>query len=148
VFSQALWIPCAFPAATRDIARSVDGEMTRFARIAGIVGGAVLLVSATGTASAATLRPPSQSPSPSPSSAKTAYCKDFVNHLATDLKVDPATLRAQMANAGQQTLNDAVKNGDLTAKQADKIKARYSSGDICAGMHGAYHGAAHHTAHH
>lgn len=108
----------------------------------------MLLVSATGTASAATLRPPSQSPSPSPSSAKTAYCNDFVNHLATDLKVDPATLRAQMANAGQQTLNDAVKNGDLTAKQADKIKARYASGDICAGMHGAYHGAAHHPAHH
>ena len=120
--------------------------MTPLGRIAGIVGGAALLATATATASAATPRAPAQSPSPSPSSAKTAYCNTYVHHLAADLKVDPATLKTQMANAGRQTLDDAVKNGDLTTKQANNIRARLNSGDVCTVVEQGKHHAG--TSHH
>lgn len=96
---------------------------------AAIAGVAVVgTVAATGSPLAA-----SPSPSPSPSSSSQAYCNRFVGHIASNLGKSQDQVNKAISDALSQTLNDAVKNGDLTQKQADAIKARLSNGKVCAG---------------
>jgi len=96
------------------------------AAVAGVA--VVTTVAATGAAS------PSPSPSPSPSSSSTtqAYCDRFVGHIASNLGKSQDQVNKAISDALTQTLNDAVKNGDLTQKQADAIKARLGNGRVCA----------------
>lgn len=60
------------------------------------------------------------------------YCRDFVGHLSADLGVRSSRLQAAMAKAANQTVQDAATHGDLTAQQANAIKARIPSQAICA----------------
>jgi len=95
---------------------------------AAIAGVAVVgTVAATGNPLAA-----SPSPSPSPSSSSQAYCNRFVGHIASNLGKSQDQVNKAISDALSQTLNDAVKNGDLTQKQADAIKARLGNGKACA----------------
>ena len=96
------------------------------AAVAGVA--VVTTVAATGAAS------PSPSPSSSPSSSRTtqAYCDRFVGHIASNLGKSQDQVNKAISDALTQTLNDAVKNGDLTQKQADAIKARLGNGRVCA----------------
>jgi uncharacterized protein YidB (DUF937 family) len=96
------------------------------AAVAGVA--VVTTVAATGAAS------PSPSPSPSASSSSTtqAYCDRFVGHIASNLGKSQDQVNKAISDALTQTLNDAVKNGDLTQKQADAIKARLGNGRVCA----------------
>lgn len=76
-------------------------------------------------------------PSPSPAASNAAtkaqgYCQDYVSHLATDLKTTPAKVDAAAAQAFQQTLADAVKNGDLTQEQADAIGQKVTGQQVCS----------------
>jgi uncharacterized protein YidB (DUF937 family) len=97
---------------------------------AAIAGVAVVgTVAATGTPLAAS---PSPSPSPSSSSSTQAYCNRFVGHIASNLGKSQDQVNKAISDALSQTLNDAVKNGDLTQKQADAIKARLGNGKACA----------------
>jgi len=86
-----------------------------------------------GLAGVVTVAAASPSPSPSPSASPKAgqtYCNSFTNHLANNLGKSQSQVQKAISDAIGQTLNDAVKNGDLTQKQADAIKAR-TSGQTC-----------------
>jgi len=118
---KAIWMGLPRPA--RIYLTAVGG-----ATIAGFA--VVATVAATGTQLAAS---PSPSPSPSSKSSSTqAYCDRFVGHLASDLGKSQDQVNKAISDALNQTLSDAVKNGDLTQKQADAIKSRLGNGKVCA----------------
>lgn len=99
--------------------------------VAGV--GLAATVAATGTPFLAAS--PSPLPSPSPSSKSSAaqnYCNDFMSHLAANLGKKQDQVQKAISDSASQTLNDAVKKGDLTQKQADAIKARLNNGSLCA----------------
>ena len=80
------------------------------------------------------------SPAPSPKAgdtARSAYCDNFMQHLAGDLKTSQSNLNSQVSKAIGETLADAVKSGDLTQAQADKIKSQLSANGICSGQFAA-----------
>jgi hypothetical protein len=86
---------------------------------------AVGVIGVAGVAGIVTVAAASPSPRPSASpNAGEAYCSTFTGHLATNLGKSPSQVQKAISDAVGQTLNDAVKNGDLTQKQADAIKAR------------------------
>jgi polyhydroxyalkanoate synthesis regulator phasin len=99
----------------------------------------LLLVTAGGlavvAASAITVSAFAASPSPSPSGPSqkaTQYCQDFIGHLAGNLGKTQAQVFQALQQARNQTIDDAVKNGDLTQSQADKIKSALASKPQCA----------------
>ncbi|HEX9099762.1 MAG TPA: hypothetical protein VF956_09785 [Candidatus Dormibacteraeota bacterium] len=53
-----------------------------------------------------------------------AVCNDFVSHLASDLGTTQGKLDAAFQKAVGQTLDDEVKNGEITQAQADAIKKK------------------------
>jgi uncharacterized protein (DUF2267 family) len=73
----------------------------------------------------------SPSPSPKPGSAN---CDRFTQHVASNLGKSPDQVRKAINDAIGQTLNDAVKNGEMTQQQADSIKAKLGSSAACAGV--------------
>jgi hypothetical protein len=92
---------------------------------------AVGVVGVAGVAGVVTVAAASPSPSPSASpKAGQAYCNSFTGHLATNLGKSQSQVQKAISDALGQTLNDAVKNGDLTQKQADAIKSRIG-GQAC-----------------
>jgi hypothetical protein len=91
--------------------------------VAGVAGVATVAATSTPLLAAA----PSPSPSASPS-ARQAYCNTFTGHVAANLGKTPAQVQKAISDAIGQTLNDAVKNGDLTQQQADAIKSKVGSG--------------------
>jgi hypothetical protein len=103
------------------------------AKIAGVAAG-VSLVAAVGASAAWAAPMPADfraAASPSPSPGASNYCTDFVSHLASNLGLTSAQVAAGLQKAGGQTVDDAVKKGDLTAKQANAIKSRLAKGDDC-----------------
>ena len=97
--------------------------------VAGV--GLAATVAATGTPFLAASPSPSPSPSSKASAAQT-YCNDFLSHLAANLGKKQDQVQKAISDSASQTLNDAVKKGDLTQKQADAIKARLNNGGLCA----------------
>jgi hypothetical protein len=101
------------------------------AAVGALAAATVAVVAGVATVAAAT------SPSPSPSAGRgaqaAASCNTFTNHLATDLGKSQSQVQKAIAQAIGQTLDDAVKNGDLTQKQADAIKAKVGSNACAAG---------------
>ncbi|HEX7264581.1 MAG TPA: hypothetical protein VF383_10435 [Candidatus Dormibacteraeota bacterium] len=61
-----------------------------------------------------------------------AACNDFVSHFATDLGSTPSKVDAAFQKAIGQTLDDEVKNGDITQTQADAIKKKVAGQAPCA----------------
>jgi uncharacterized protein YidB (DUF937 family) len=76
---------------------------------------------------------PKPSASPGATAKSQAYCDSFINHLASNLGKKPGDVQKAAASALDQTLDDAVKAGDLTRQQADAIKSRQASKPVCAG---------------
>lgn len=70
-------------------------------------------------------------PSPSPGAERSAACADFLNHLATNLGISQSKLRSALQKSAEQTIDDAVAAGKLTAEKAAKIKARVADGTGC-----------------
>src|SRR6202011_5431940 len=107
----------------------------------GIVGALVaagVVVTLTAAASgvqANTLAATTTKPSASPGAAakRQAYCDSFINHLASNLGKKPTDVQKAASSAIDQTLDDAVKAGDLTRQQADAIKARQAGKPVCSG---------------
>jgi hypothetical protein len=66
------------------------------------------------------------------STRASAVCKDFVSHLASNLNTSQSNFDAAFQKAIGQTLDDEVKNGDLTRSQADAIKQRLAGKSSCA----------------
>jgi hypothetical protein len=107
--------------------------MRGFFPLAGIAGGLSLVaagVVAAMASSGSLNAQPVASTTPSGQS-RTNYCQDFTSHLAHDLGISASTVSGALAQAGEQTLNDAVKNGTITQKRADAIKARAARGQAC-----------------
>ncbi|MCL6526906.1 MAG: hypothetical protein K6T57_08475 [Thermaceae bacterium] len=72
--------------------------------------------------------PPAQ-PGPQ-QTQRTNYREVFLQKLATALGVDVAKLKAALQSAGIATVDEALKNKDLTPAQADRAKQRIQSGDF------------------
>jgi len=105
----------------------------------GAVAVAGVAVVVTGAATGTPLLAASPSPSPSPSGG-TNYCNRFAGHLASNLGKSQSQVQKAISDAVTQTIDDAVKNGDLTQTQANAIKARISSntsaGQCAGGLRG------------
>ena len=119
--------------------KSLWADIPRPARIyLGAVGGvAVAGVAVVATVAATGMPLLAASPSPSPSAsaspgASQAYCNAFIGHLASNLGKSQDQVKKALSDAVSQTLNDAVKKGDLTQKQADAIKSRLGGSQVCA----------------
>ena len=104
------------------------------------LSGAVVAV----TAAAAGITPsalaasstPKPSPSGQPKPDSSAYCDIFISNLGKDLGgKSAAEVKAAIKKAAGETLDQAVKDGKLTADQAQKMKDRLaaSGADSCAG---------------
>ena len=103
----------------------------------GALSVAALATVVTVAASGAQLLAASPSPTPSPGPGQ-AYCNAFTGHLANNLGKSQSQVQKAISDAITQTLNDAVKNGDLTQKQADAVKSRMgtNSSQVCAALPG------------
>ena len=98
----------------------------------GVLGGAALTAASTAVPSGIGengLRPVGAAAQTSNPGSR--YCQDFVSHLSTELGVHSSRLEAAMANAARKTLDDAVKNGDLTSQQAANLRERIQNRPIC-----------------
>lgn len=97
----------------------------------------VVTVAATGTPILAAS--PSPSPSASPGTG-TNYCSRFTGHVASNLGKSQSQVQKAISDAIGQTIDDAVKNGDMTQKQADAIKSKLSgnanANGACTGLRG------------
>jgi uncharacterized protein YidB (DUF937 family) len=106
--------------------------------VGGVTVAAVAVV-VTGAATGTPLLAASPSPSPSPGS-RTNYCSAFTGHVASNLGKSQSQVQKALSDALTQTIDDAVKNGDLTQSQANAIKARVSSstgaGQCAGGLRG------------
>lgn len=110
--------------------KALWGALPRPAKIYLAAVGAVAVAGLAGVVTVAAASPsPSPSPSASPKAGQ-AYCNSFTNHLANNLGKSQSQVQKAISDALGQTLGDAVKNGDLTQKQADAIKARVG-GQAC-----------------
>jgi hypothetical protein len=111
-------------------------------RIAAFATGAVAIAGSAAwvTASAAgfnvSLRssPPSKAAAASVSektSKPSAVCTSFMGHLASDLNTNQTKVSAAIQKAIGQTIDDEVKNKDLTQAQADAIKKQLAGKAPC-----------------
>ena len=125
---KAFWM--SLPRAARVYVTAVAG-----------VGLAAVAVVITGAATGTPLLAASPSPSPSPGSA-TNYCSRFTGHVASNLGKSQSQVQKAISDAINQTIDDAVKNGDLTQSQANAIKSKVSSNangnQACAGNRGGW----------
>jgi hypothetical protein len=71
-------------------------------------------------------------PSPNAPGKPSALCNDFVSHFASDLGSTQSKVDAAFQKAVGQTLDDEVKNGDITQAQADAIKKKIAGQAPCA----------------
>jgi hypothetical protein len=117
-------------------------KTAKIIRTAGIIVAALAVaggvVAATAYAAGVTIRPmaassPAPAVKPSPNAKASAYCDKFTQHLASDLNTGQSNVQNQIKKAAQQTVDDAVKAGDLTQAQADKIKQGLASNSLCSG---------------
>jgi polyhydroxyalkanoate synthesis regulator phasin len=92
-----------------------------------------LVASRTSAASPAKPTGPTSPGSKTPGQAQ-QYCDDFVNHFAASLGSNANGVRSAFSTAGGQTIDDAVKNGDLTSEQAAKLKTALANHPLCSGL--------------
>ncbi len=117
----------------------------RHLRVLGFAAGAVAIAAGTVwiTASAAGLnvafRPPSSSQAVDATAGASrqagkasAVCTNFVTHFASDLGSTQSKVDAAFQKAAGQTIDDEVKNGDLTQVQADALKKKIANQTPCA----------------
>jgi hypothetical protein len=119
----------------------------RHLRVLGFAAGAVAIAAGTVwiTASAAGLNVAFRSPSSAAQASNatpagttqqagkaSAVCTDFVSHFASDLGSTQSKVDAAFQKAAGQTIDDEVKNGDLTQAQADALKKKIANQTPCA----------------
>jgi hypothetical protein len=116
----------------------------RHLRVLGFAAGAVAIAAGAVwiTASAAglnvALRAPSSAQLPDATAAgqqtgkASAACTDFVTHFASNVGSTPSKVDAAFQKAASQTIDDEVKNGDLTQAQADALKKKIANQSPCA----------------
>ena len=71
--------------------------------------------------------------------ASQTYCGTFSSHLAADLGKSQDQVKKAVSDSFSQTLNDAVKRGDITQVQANQVKSAVSGSTVCdAGFPGFF----------
>jgi hypothetical protein len=114
----------------------------RWLRISAFAAGSVAIAGSAAwvTASAAGFNVSLRSPAPSQAAAasvsgqaskSSAVCTDFLGHFAADLGSDQTKVSAALQKAIGQTLDDEVKNKDITQAQADAIKKQMAGKAPC-----------------
>lgn len=74
---------------------------------------------------------------PAKPGARVSYCDAYAGHLAANLGKSGDQLKSAGSVAAVQTIDDAVKNGDMTPAQADAAKKKLVAGEVCpAGVGG------------
>ena len=63
-----------------------------------------------------------------------AACDRFIGHLATDLGKSESDVRNAIKKAAGETIDDAVKAGQITKEQADRLRDRLTSAPACSGL--------------
>ncbi len=117
----------------------------RAARLVGAAVGALLVSGSVVaiTAYAAGVQMPQFAASPPTTKPGNAvaqqYCQAYLGHLATDLgtKKTAAEIKAAAKLAFDQTVDDAVKAGQLTKDQGAALKAKVTADQVCSGQLGA-----------
>ncbi|HZO36424.1 MAG TPA: hypothetical protein VFB41_06055 [Solirubrobacteraceae bacterium] len=66
-------------------------------------------------------------------SSKSDFRSEYLNDVAKRLDVTPEKLTSALKGAYLEQLDDAVKSGRLTQKQADALKQRAENGDVPLG---------------
>ena len=96
---------------------------------------AVGVMTAAAVALAASPKVPAGTPAASKTSGSSKYCDGFVGHLAGDLGKSQGDVSSAISKAIGQTLADAVKKGDLSQSQANKLKNQLTqSGGVCQAL--------------
>lgn len=111
-------------------------RMPRLALAGAAAGGAAILIgiaSVLAFTAGARSQMPVAAASPSPGGKAQAYCDKFVDHLAKDLGKSGSDVRNALKKAAGQTLDDAVKAGDLTKEQADNLRGKLGQDQVCSG---------------
>ncbi|HZS75380.1 MAG TPA: hypothetical protein VFA41_02100 [Ktedonobacteraceae bacterium] len=78
--------------------------------------------------------------STSATTATNPYCQQYLQDLAQRLGVSVNTLQSDRLAATQDVLNQMVKDGKLTQKEANAIIQRLQSHQACTGKHDLYSG--------
>ncbi len=97
-------------------------------------GGAGTLLGVSGFAAGTTVLPlaaATPSPATSAPAKPPAYCDEFVRHLAKDLGKKESELRAALKQAASETIDDAVRSGDLSQQQGEKLRTRIDKSPYC-----------------
>jgi DNA-binding CsgD family transcriptional regulator len=71
-----------------------------------------------------------QTGTPSAAAKAFDYSKVFIQKLAAALGIDQAKLEAAIKTAGNNTVDEALKNQDITKAQGTQMKARVASGEF------------------
>ena len=116
----------------------------RAARLVGAAVGALLVsgsvVAITAYAAGVQMPQFGASPAPSPkpgAAAAQQYCQAYLGHLAKDLGKSTADVQKAAKQAFDETVDDAVKAGQLTKDQGTALKAKFDANQVCAGQLGA-----------
>ena len=116
----------------------------RAARLVGAAVGALLVSGSVVaiTAYAAGVQMPQFGASPAPTAkpgaaAAQQYCQAYLGHLAKDLGKSTADVQKAAKQAFDETVDDAVKAGQLTKDQGTALKAKFDANQVCAGQLGA-----------
>src|SRR5579884_1104762 len=78
--------------------------------------------------------------STSATTATNPYCQQYLQDLAQRLGVSVNTVQSDRLAATQDVLNQMVKDGKLTQKEANAIIQRLQSHQACTGKHDLYSG--------
>ena len=87
---------------------------------------AALLVGAVGAGAVALTQLHANTAASNSSDKTTKYCDSFFGHLSNDLGKSQTDVKNAINQAIDQTLSDAVHNGDLTQDQANNIESQIS----------------------
>jgi anti-sigma28 factor (negative regulator of flagellin synthesis) len=101
---------------------------------AAVAGGFGIAEAATGSAT------PTPKPSASAGPTRQQALQDFLNRLAAKLGVSPDRVTAAAMSAADDMVDQAVKDGKITAAQAQKIKQAIASGNFGPGLFGGIGG--------
>lgn len=71
-----------------------------------------------------------QTPTPQPGEERTNYRELFLDKLTSILGITRDELKSAVQQAGNETLDEAVANGDLTQTQADRLRERAKDKDF------------------
>lgn len=110
------------------------------ARVVVVIVGALALagggIAAAAAATSSSTPAPAATSTPAAASRAQGYCQKFLAHLSQDLNASQSSVESAISKAASQTIDDAVRAGQLSSKQASQLKSRLSSTALCSQFNG------------